>query len=313
MSAVMHALRTHEAGAPERLRYEQVPVPAPAIGDVLLRVLAASFTPTELGWPSTSSDRSGRDRLPTIPCHEVCGVVTELGYGTTGLRVGDRVFGMCDWYRDGAAAEYVAVEARNLAVTPVSISATEAASVPLAGLTAWQGLLQHGRLERGETVLVAGAAGGVGSYVVQLARHFGARVIGGGRARQEPFVRDMGSQGFVDLERDDWVNVLGDVDLAFDLVGGDVLAHLTAAPPAETRVVTVVEPVENATFFVVEPDRSTLAELTRLIDAGAIRPVVGTITPLADAARAFATKQGARGKSVLEVPSAERAPTQPGS
>jgi NADPH:quinone reductase-like Zn-dependent oxidoreductase len=301
MVHLMQALRVHSTDGPGGLRYEQAPVPVPAIGEVLVRVAAASFTPTELSWPSTSSDRAGRNRLPAIPCHEVSGVVEGLGYGTTGWSVGDQVFGLCDWYRDGAAAEHVAVEARNLAAKPSRWSDTETASVPLAGLTAWQALRTHGRLARGETVLVTGAAGGVGAYAVQLARRFGGRVIGAGHAHQESFVRELGAHEFVNLDRDDWVDIVGDVDVAFDLVGGHVLDQLIKASRAETRVVTPVEPRDGAAFFVVEPDRPMLTELAQMIDAGDIRPVVGAVTPLSQAAQAFAGKGGVTGKSVLEV------------
>jgi NADPH:quinone reductase-like Zn-dependent oxidoreductase len=240
-----------------------------------------------------------------IPCHEFCGVVADLGYGTSGWRVGDQVFGLSDWYRDGAAAEYVAVEARNLAAKPRTCSTTDAASLPLSGLTAWQALLQHGRLERGETVLVAGAAGGLGVYAVQLARHFGARVIGAGRAGHESVARRLGSHEFVNAEREDWVEVLDGVDLALDVAGGSVLDQLLHARTPRTRVVSVTEPRDGVVFFVVEPDRAVLAEIAGLVDAGALRPVVGSIAPLADGRNAFASKPGVVGKSVLELISGE--------
>src|SRR5437764_11990720 len=155
----MHALRAHEA---DDLRYEQAADPTPGIGDVLLRVHAASFTPTEMSWPSTWVDRAGKDRRPTIPSHEVSGVVTALGYGTTGVAIGDAVYGLTDWYRDGAAAEYVAVEARNRAPIPSSLTHVQAAGMLMGGLTAWQALFVHVRLEAGQRVLIHGAGGGGG-------------------------------------------------------------------------------------------------------------------------------------------------------
>ena len=155
--------------------------PIPGIGDVLVQVHAASFTPTEMDWPSTWVDRAGKDRRPVIPAHEVSGVVTALGYGTTGAAIGDAVYGLTDWYRDGAAAEYVAVEARNLAPKPATLSHHEAAAIPMAGLTAVQALFDHGRLAAGQTVLVLGAGGGVGTFAVQLARAAGARVLASAR------------------------------------------------------------------------------------------------------------------------------------
>ena len=174
----MQAARVHERGGPERLVVEDAAVPPAGIGDVLVRVHAASFTPTELTWTATWTDRLGRDRLPIIPGHEVSGVVAELGYGTFGLAVGDEVYGLTDWYRDGTAAEYVAVEARNLAQKPASLDHTATAAIPMAALTATQALFDIGRLVAGQTVVIHGAGGGVGSFAVQLAHTAGARVIG---------------------------------------------------------------------------------------------------------------------------------------
>ena len=171
----MRALRAHQPGGPENLVEEDGPVPVPGIGDVLVRVHAASFTPDELGWPSTWVDRAGRDRRPVIPGHEVSGVVTALGYGTTGVAVGDAVYGLTDWYRDGAAAEYVAVEARNLARKPDRLDHRTAATVPMVALTSQQALFDLGHLSPGQTVAVLGASGGVGTFAVQLARAAGAR------------------------------------------------------------------------------------------------------------------------------------------
>ena len=195
----MRALRIHARGGPEALVDEEAPVPEPAIGDVLVRVGAASFTPTELAWPSTWVDRAGRDRTPVIPAHEVCGIVQGLGYGTTGFELGDVVYGLTDWYRDGAAAEYVAVEARNLAPKPAALDETEAAATPMPALTARQALLTHGALAQGQTVLVLGAGGGVGSFAVQLARVVGASVIAAARSWARDAVLELGADQFIDV------------------------------------------------------------------------------------------------------------------
>ena len=194
------------------------PEPEPAINDVAVQVRASGFVSTELGWPSTWADRLGRDRTPSIPGHELAGVVTALGYGTTGLSVGQRVFGLADWYRDGTLAEYVAVEARNLAPLPGDVDFTVGASLPISGLTAWQGLFEYGRLQAGQSVLVHGAAGAVGSMVSQLAREFGAYVIGTGRAADRQPALDFGAKEFVDLDNDALEDV-GKVDLIFDEIG----------------------------------------------------------------------------------------------
>src|SRR3954467_5543257 len=180
-----------------------------AINDVVVQVYASGFVPTELAWPSTWTDRLGRDRTPSIPGHEVAGVVTALGYGTTGLSVGQRVFGLTDWTRDGTLAEYVAIEARNLAPLPGAVDFTVGASLPISGLTAWQGLFQHGRLQAGQSVLAHGAAGAVGSVVTQLAREFGAYVIGTGRAVDRQAALDFGANEFLDLDHEDLDDIGG--------------------------------------------------------------------------------------------------------
>ena len=191
---------TDQAAGTAGMTLVERPEPQAAINDVVVQVHASGFVPTELAWPSTWTDRLDRDRTPSIPGHELAGVVTALGYGTTGLSVGQRVFGLTDWTRDGTLAEYVAVEARNLAPLPGDVDFTVGASLPISGLTAWQGLFEHGRLQAGQSVLVHGAAGAVGSMVTQLAREAGAYVIGTGRAADRQTVLDFGAQEFVDLD-----------------------------------------------------------------------------------------------------------------
>src|SRR5690348_2645507 len=212
---------TDQAAGTAGMTMMERPEPQPAINDVVVEVHASGFVPTELGWPSTWTDRGGRDRTPSIPGHELAGVVTALGYGTTGLSLGQRVFGLTDWYRDGTLAQSVAVEARNLAPLPGEVDFTAAASLPISGLTAWQGLFEHGRLRAGQRVLVHGAAGAVGTMVVQLAREAGAWVIGTGRAADRQKALDFGANEFVDLDNDTLEDV-GAVDLVFDVIGGGI-------------------------------------------------------------------------------------------
>jgi NADPH:quinone reductase-like Zn-dependent oxidoreductase len=300
MSEQMQALRLHERRGAEGLRYEEAEVPEPGIGDVLLSVAAASITPTELEWPSTWIDRRGLDRAPVIPSHEVCGEVVALGYGTTGLEVGDEVFGVTDWYRDGAAAEYVAVEARNLAPKPTACSPGEAAASALAGLTAWQALFEHLRLSAGESVLITGATGGVGVFAVQLARAADVTVIAAGRStRQEPAER-LGARAYIDVEGPGWTEQAVQVDAVLDLVGGDILEQILGAGLG-ARVVSIVAPAEGVKFFVVEPDSANLRELAQRIDDGSLRPLVADTVPLSDGAAAFADKSHRPGKRVLTV------------
>lgn len=210
---------TDQAAGIAGMRLVERPMPSPAINDVIVEVHASGFVPTELSWPSTWTDRLDRQRTPSIPGHELAGVVTALGYGTTGLSVGQRVFGLTDWHRDGTLAEYVAVEARNLAPLPGDVDFAVGASLPISGLTAWQGLFVLGRLQPGQSVLAHGAAGAVGSMVTQLAREAGAYVIATGRAADRQRSLEFGASEFIDLERDRLEDI-GGVDLVFDVIGG---------------------------------------------------------------------------------------------
>jgi NADPH:quinone reductase-like Zn-dependent oxidoreductase len=247
--------RDRDAGV-AGLTLTELPYPHAAENDVIVRVAAAGFTPGELEWPATWTDRAGRDRTPSVPGHELSGVVVELGYGTTGLTVGQRVFGLTDWARDGSLAEYTAVEARNLAPLAADIDYTVAAALPISGLTAWQGLFVHAGLTVGQTVVVHGAAGGVGSIAVQLAREVGAAVIGTGRADDRDVVLGLGAEAFLDLDADSLEGV-GEVDVVFDVIGGEVLERSTALVRRGGTVVTIampptMQPEEGrAVFFVV--------------------------------------------------------------
>jgi NADPH:quinone reductase-like Zn-dependent oxidoreductase len=282
------------------------PDPQAAIGDALVRVHASGFVPTELTWPSTWTDRGRRERTPSIPGHELAGVVTALGYGATGLSVGQRVFGLADWYRDGTLAEYVAVEARNLAPLPGDVDFAIGASLPISGLTAWQGLLEHGRLRSGQTVLAHGAAGAVGSMVTQLAREFGAYVIGTGRAADRQKILDFGAQEFVDLDNEA-IEDIGAVDLVFDVIGGDIGRRSAGLVRAGGALVSIVGPVEvrpregTAIDFVVEADRAQLGEVVQRIRDGRLRTNVGTVSALDDAVAAFNSPGRRAGKTIIRV------------
>ncbi|MEV5410567.1 NADP-dependent oxidoreductase [Thermopolyspora sp. NPDC052614] len=282
------------------------PYPRAAENDVVVRVHAAGFIRTELDWPGTWTDRAGRDRTPSVLGHEVSGVVAELGYGTTGLTVGQRVFGLTDWARNGSLAEYVAVEARNLAPLPADVDHAVAAALPIAGLTAWQGLFDHGRLVAGQTVLIHGSAGGVGSIAVQLAREAGARVIGTGRAGDRETALGLGAHVFLDLQADALEDA-GQVDVVFDGIGGDVLDRSAALVRPGGTLVTIVAPPAvrppdgKAIFFVVEPDRARLADLVRRVKDGRLRPIVGAVRTLAEAPSAFAPGRRTAGKTIIRV------------
>ncbi|MBV9417781.1 MAG: NADP-dependent oxidoreductase [Solirubrobacterales bacterium] len=290
----------------EGLVYEDAPDPQSAVGDALVQVRAASFTPTELTWP-LRTDRAGHERAAPIPAHEGSGVVVALGYGSAGLSVGDEVYGLIDGYRDGWAAEYVAIEVRSLAPKPTTIDFVEAASIPQAGLTSWQALFDHGHLESGQTVVIHGAGGGVGSIGVQLARWAGARVIGTGRAGARQRVLELGADQFVDVERDGWETTIGQVDLVYDAIGGDVLARSPAIVKPGGALVSVMNPPQTdrsdirTVHFVRDPSGAQLREISRLVDDGTLRPQVGAVYPLANARDAFMAKstQHIPGKVVL--------------
>jgi NADPH:quinone reductase-like Zn-dependent oxidoreductase len=297
-----------DAGAAS-LALAEIEYPHAAENDVVVEVHAAGFTAGELSWPGTWHDRNGHDRAPSVPGHELAGVVVELGYGTTGLTIGQRVFGLTDWTRDGSLAEYTAVEARNLAPLPASVDFVTAAAMPISGLTAWQGLITHARLGAGQRVLVHGAAGGVGSIAVQLARELGASVVGAGRARDRDAVLGLGADAFVDLGSDDVdaLESIGEVDVVFDVLGGEVFERSLAVLRAGGRIVTIPappprQPAEGeAIFFVVEPDRAELAEIARRLHDGRLRPMIGEVRPLADAVGAFAPGHRVVGKTIIAV------------
>ena len=295
-----------QAAGTAGMKLTERPEPQASINDVVVQVRASGFVPTELEWPSTWTDRLDRDRTPSIPGHELAGVVTALGYGTTGLSLGQRVFGLTDWYRDGTLAEYVAVEARNLAPLPGDVDFTIGASLPISGLTAWQGLFQHGRVQAGQMVLAHGAAGAVGAMVTQLAREAGAYVVGTGRAADRQKALDFGANEFVDLESDALEDV-GGVDLVFDVIGGDIGKRSTGLIRAGGILVSVVGPAEArpanglAIDFVVESDRAQLSEIVQRVRDGRLRTNIGTIASLGDAVAAFNPTNRIKGKTIIRV------------
>src|SRR5919112_101727 len=280
--------------------------PQAAINDAVVQVHASGFVPTELTWPSTWTDRLGRDRTPSIPGHELAGVVTALGYGTTGLSAGQRVFGLADWHRDGTLAEYVAIEARNVAPLPGDVDFAVGASLPISGLTAWQGLFEHGRLQAGQSVLAHGAAGAVGTMVSQLAREAGAYVIGTGRAADREKALDFGAQEFLDLENDALEDV-GGVDLVFDVIGGAVQKRSANLIRPGGTLVTVVGPPEarppdgRAVDFVVRSDRAQLSEIVQRVRDGRLRTNIGTVATLDDAVAALNPTERLNGKTIIRI------------
>jgi NADPH:quinone reductase-like Zn-dependent oxidoreductase len=305
----MKAIRTHDRTGVSGLVFEEAPDPRPSFCEVLVKVAACGITHNELDWPIWTC-RAGHPRESVIPGHEVSGVVAALGFGTAGLAVGDEVFGLTDQLRDGAAAEYVAVEARNVARKPRTVDHASAAAVPRAGLTAWQALFDHGHLGKGQTVVIHGAGGAVGSMAVQLARWAGAEVIGTGRSHSRELAQDLGADRYVALDAEGLDDVAGTADLVFDTIGGEVLADSDILLKPGGTVVTVKADAKlpsgrddiRTVVFIQESSRAQLAELARLVDEGQLRPQVGAVYPLAEAVRAYSAKAagGIPGRVVLQ-------------
>lgn len=297
---------TDQAAGTAGMKLVEQPEPHAAINEVIVQVHASGFTSGELTWPSTWTDRLDRDRTPTIPGQELAGVVTALGYGTTGLSVGQRVFGLSDSYRGGTLAEYVAVEARNLAPLPGNVDFTVGAAVAMPGLTALQGLFVHGRLRAGQSVLVHGAAGAVGSMATQLAREAGAYVIGTGRAADRQKALEFGAQEFIDLENDSLESV-GRVHLVFDVIGGDIGKRSAGLIQAGGTLVTIAGPTEArpadglAIDFVLVSDRAQVCEIIQRVRDGRLHTNIGNIASLNNAVAAFNPTKRISGKTIIRV------------
>lgn len=301
----MQAIATSDrAAGMGGLALTEVPYPRAAENDVIVQVHAAGFLRGEPDWPATWTDRAGRDRTPSVLGHELSGVVVELGYGTTGLTVGQRVFGLTDWARNGSLAEYAAVEARNLAPLPADVDHVAAAALPMPGLTAWQALFDHAHLHAGQTVLIHGAGGSVGSVAVQLARETGAHIIGTGRAADRDLAGTLGVHEFIDLDADRLEDV-GEVDVVLDVIGGEIRDRSTALLRPGGTLVTVADPPTirprdgRAIFFVVEPNREQSAQLAARLRDGRLTPLVSAVRDLAAAPTAFAER--ARGRIIITV------------
>ena len=299
----MWAIRLHGDGGPEALVLERIRTPKPGAGEALVRVHAAAITPDELTWPT--------DRLPATPSYELSGEVIAVGPDVDALDIGEPVWALADFDRDGAAAEYIVVRAAILAPKPTTLGHEENAAVPLSALSAWQGLFDHGALEEGQRVLIHGAAGGVGHLATQLARRRGAYVVGTTSPSSADLARGFGAHEVLDTSSVRFEDSLEPVDLVFDTVGGDLLQRSLAVIRQGGRLVSVAEapPDEvpdrqiESTYFVVEPNRDQLVELGAIVDAGELRPAIDSVFPLSDARAAFerSLASGKHGKVILRV------------
>ncbi len=298
LPATMLALRLHPPGGVDALSLDRITTPHPGPGEVLVRVHAAAITRDELTWST--------DRLPCIPSFEVSGVTVALGDGVDTIRIGDAVFGLTPFDREGVAAEFAAVPARCPAPKPAGLDHVTAAAVPMAGLTAWQALFDHGALRPGERVVITGAAGGVGHVAVQLARWRGAHVIAVAPATRHALLRQLGADDVVERREALRAGNLGAVDLVFDTTGGELLAAASGLLGPGGRIVTVSEsppPGVAADYFVVTPNREQLLELLPLLANGSVRVIVDSVFPIAEARAAFmhVAAREKSGKVVLRV------------
>ena len=304
----MKAVRLHKSVGPEAFVYEDAAQPRPGAGEVLVQVYATAVTPTEFIWYPTANTKTGEPRpLPIIMGHEFSGVVAGLGPDVTGISEGAEVYGMNDWFGDGAEAEYCIARARDIADKPRSIDHVQASVVPISALTAWQGLFERANLGAGQRVLIHGAAGAVGVFAVQLARHRGAFVIGTCAAHNIDFVQELGADEIIDYKATPFDEAVKDVDVVFDTVGGDTLRRSWNVLKQDGKLITIAAHSEGATdsdtkdaFFIVEPSREQLIEVARLIDDGQLRPFVDKAFSLAQARDAYEHKP-THGKVVLQV------------
>jgi NADPH:quinone reductase-like Zn-dependent oxidoreductase len=308
----MKAVRLHGRGGPDHLVYDEVHQPQPGPGDVLVRVAASGILVNELTWDVTYQTGSGEPRPLPIPGRDLSGIVAEVGADVTGIAVGDAVYAMLGYGRDGAEAEYTLAVPSELAPKPRTLDDVQAAAVPLAALTAWQALFIHAKLSEGQRVLIHGASGGVGTYAVQLAHWAGAQVLTPASERNATFVRDLGADQVIDYVTTPFEEVAHDLDVVFDLVGGDTLRRSWPVVRAGGVLVSVVTPppTEPAprpdvrfVYFIVEPSGEQLRQIGELLDAGRVRPIVAQLFPLAQARQAYeAGIHGhPRGKIVLTI------------
>lgn len=308
----MKAVRIHSRAGPEALVYEEAPMPAIGAGEALIEVHAAGITPTEFSWNSSFTAKDGKNRLPAIPAYEVSGRVERVGPGASDFDEGDAVYGLLDFWRDGAAAEYVTARGSDMAPKPESLDYVGAAAVPLSGLTAWQALFDYAKLVEGQSVLIHGAGGGVGSYAVQLAHWRGAHVIGTASESKAAFLQKLGADEVIDYATVRFEERARDVDVVLDTVGSETLERSWRTVRRGGVLVMIAgdAPEDKAAKYgvcgasiLVEPNRSELIQISRLIDAGTIHPVVDAVFPLSQARLAY--ERGLlghnRGKLVLKV------------
>jgi len=289
----------------------EMPVPEPGANDILVRVHAAGVTPTEIEWYPTTHTNAGAARRDPVPGHEFSGVVAAVGSEVKGFQVGEAVYGMNDWFADGATAEYCLTQPACIVAKPSRLSHAEAAAVPIGALTAWQGLYERAKLKVGERVLIHGGSGAVGVFAIQLARRIGAQVFTTASARNAEFLKQLGAAHVIDYKSERFEEVVGKVDVVFDGVGGEMLHRSWDVLTPAGRMVTIASSSEGAqdertkaAFFIVETKQVQLAEIAKLLDSGELKVFVDSAIPLAQASAAYFGKlprQSGRGKVVVAV------------
>lgn len=301
----------NDSGPP--LKPGELPRPVPGPGEVLVRVQAAGVTPTELVWYPSTHTKDGGVRSLAVPGHEFSGTIEAIGDngGDGGLHVGQDVYGMNDWFAEGATAEFCIARPEAIASKPAKLSHAQAASVPIGALTAWQGLFDKAELQPGEQVLIHGGSGAVGLYAVQLAKRHGARVTTTASARNADLLRRLGAERVIDYSSEAFETLLSKVDVIFDGVGGQTLDRSWQVLAPAGRLVTIAADSEHTTdervkaaFFIVEPSQTQLAQIGELLDRDELQPFVDAEVPFAAAGDAYAGKvanRSGRGKVVIAI------------
>lgn len=307
----MKAIYLNQKGGAESLVYGDLPRPQPKAGEVLVKVHATAITPTEFQWYPTFQTQNGEPRpFPVVLSHEFSGVIETLGAGVENFKAGDAVYGLNDWFSNGAQAKYCVAPATMLAHKPRLLDHAHASVVPISALTAWQGLLERTELQSGQRILIHGAAGGVGIFAVQLARWRGAHVIATASSGNLDFVRRLGAHEAIDYRKTGFEEVVHDVDVVFDAVGGETLARSWNLLKPGGKLVTIATGSAQAdeqrvrdAFMLVRADSCQLKQIARLIDAGELRIFVEETFPLIKAREAYARAQkgGMRGKIALSM------------
>jgi NADPH:quinone reductase-like Zn-dependent oxidoreductase len=307
----MRAIQVHETPNGPTLHPAQVPKPTPGKADVLIHVHAAGIIPTEIQWEPTTQTKTGAKRFNAIPSHEFSGVIVAVGENANNLKIGQAVYGMNDWYAEGALAEFCLTQPSNIAPKPSTLTDEEAATVPISALTAWQGLFDHARLQPKEKILIHGGSGGVGTFAVQLAHRHGAYVIATTSTKSISLVKQLGADEVIDYKTSQFQDLVHDVDVVFDTVGGKTQELSWSVLKPNGRFVTIVsdppgdDPRAKKSYFIVEPNQKQLIEIGKLLDAGSLKTFVNAVLPLEDAAKAYTKSipnELGYGKVVVTIP-----------